>query len=455
MTSIPRANNRRGLGHAGGKTSISCIALGFTIMLACYNYIMHIANFHRYKCADDGVAELRQRHTNQHDTVPSENDSLAWITAKPNKARRVGYEDDWLMAWKDRHYSPEVGTRCVYTTDYTPYDDGLMCTIPGYIPARIFVPRDDDDRTRNKRMISKVIFVSWFDRRLGPGMFTSLLTLIHHNPEYEFIFFDDDDVDRFLCETSREEWAIPILSRVMAGAMRADIWRLLIMQRYGGVYVDSDISAIGKIPIKDGDTAVSGVGCWSHLPAPADPWTDGKPGGLLEHWAIAFMPHHPFINAAVSVMKENLLRPEYLLRSDTPEAVAEESVTIRITGPAMYQWALHDILNKSKCEMIEMSYCEALWNPEKHCGDMETFRSYFPRGERFFRRVNLNETVRHKLFLNSDIMNRETEHVRVSSMNYDDPLVRISNLTDPTFCDADAFESRANRRERIFMKDTN
>ena len=154
-------------------------------------------------------------------------------------------------------------------------------------------------------------------------------------------------------------------------------------------------------------------------------------------------------------MKENLLHPDYLLRTDTPEAVTEESVTIRLTGPAMYQWALHDILNKSKCEMVDKSYCEALWAPEDHCGDMETFLSFFPRGERFFRRVNLNETVRHKLFLNADAMNRETEEIRVSARAYDDPSVRISNLTDPTFCDADAFELRANQREHLFRSEKN
>lgn len=164
------------------------------------------------------------------------------------------------------------------------------------------------------------------------------------------------------------------------------------------------------------------------------------------------MPRHPFINAAVSVMKDNLLHPNYLLRTDTPEAVAEESVTMRLTGPAMYQSALQAILNKSKCEMIDFSFCDALWAPEDHCGDMETFRSFFPRGQRFFKRVNLNDTVTHKVFLGS-AWDREVEEVPVGPWAYDDPSVAISTATDPTFCDADAFELRANRRERPFMSD--
>ncbi len=165
------------------------------------------------------------------------------------------------------------------------------------------------------------------------------MTLMQYNLEYEFIFFDDEDVDRFMCENSAgdKEWGISILSRIRAGAMRADVWRLLIMQRYGGMYVDSDIPALGKLPIEEGDTAVSGVGCWGHLLVPSSNSTRMY-GGLLEHWAMAFMPNHPYINAAVSAMRENLLHPDYLLRYDTPKAASEGSATMQLTGPADRQY---------------------------------------------------------------------------------------------------------------------
>ena len=347
------------------------ITLGLTMLLACYSYVLHIVSFHRCECAYDGIAvsgPRRQTRTAATTTttttkttnegmnakaiaVPNENDGLVWITPKPNLARRVGYEDDWLMGWKYRHYDPnDLGPRCFHAGDRTPFEEELMCEIPGYIPARrvTIVTTEEEEKDEDvppssrRRDVSRVIFVSWLDRRLGKAMYTSLMTLIHVNPEYEFIFFNDEDVDRFICENSSsgggggvedDEWGISILSRIKAGAMRADVWRLLIMQRYGGVYVDSDISALGRLPIEVGDTAVSGVGCWGHLPVPGSNGTQ-RYGGVLEHWAMAFMPNHPYINAAVAVMRDNLLHPDYLLRSDTPEAVADDSATKRLTGPA-------------------------------------------------------------------------------------------------------------------------
>ena len=190
---------------------------------------------------------------------PMIDDALVWITPKPTIAQKVGWEDDWMMDWKKEHYSPNERVGCNFTYD-TPYDDDLICSIPAYVPARLSSSVSSRGKNGQPSM-PRVIFVSWFERRLGRAMYTSLLTLLHHNPDYEFIFFKDEDVDRFVCENIKE--FLPVFSKVRAGAMRADIWRLLIVQRYGGVYLDSDVSALSKLPIEWQDTAVSGLGCWS------------------------------------------------------------------------------------------------------------------------------------------------------------------------------------------------
>jgi len=89
-----------------------------------------------------------------------------------------------------------------------------------------------------------------------------------------------------------------------------------------------------KFPIDVHDSAVSGVACWSHL--------QSQTGGALEHWAIAFMPHHPYITeAGVSVSRlvvYNLQHLEHLLRNDTKEAERQKirghgssNVSIHIT----------------------------------------------------------------------------------------------------------------------------
>jgi len=464
-------NNRHNTADA-----ICVIILILNITMACYNYFFYSYGIHleNVKNNNNYVAsfgtmiqppssQTKSQQNQQQQQPIIENDGLVWITPKPTIPRHVGYEDDWLMTWKTNQYSITNNVGCFqHQLSERIYNDDIWCTLPAYIPARYVAPPPPPLSSSStttavptaKSMISKVIFVSWFDRRIGKALYTSLMTLIQHNPEYEFIFFNDDDVDHFFCDTTsghqlHDSWAIPILSRVRAGAMRADIWRLLIMQRYGGVYVDSDISATSKLPIYDGDTVVSGIGGWGHLPGtdPTNP-ENTKVGGLLEHWAMAYMPNHPYINAAVDVMKHNLLHPEYLLREDTPEYKAEDSATVRLTGPAMYQHTLHTILHKAQCTMIDNSFVNALLSPDEYCADMQTFRSYFPNGRRFFAQVNFNDTLVHKIFNYASVWAAEVEDIR--TWNYDDESLKLSNVTDPAYCDRDSFTFRALEREKIF-----
>ncbi|KAL7524618.1 hypothetical protein ACHAWF_002568 [Thalassiosira exigua] len=299
-----------------------------------------------------------------------ENDGLVWTTPKPGIARQIGWEDYWMMEWKRQQYSPNQKMGCRVTSD-TLYAGRRVCFVPAYVPARLFVPEADSARPK----IPRVIFVTLKKRRISPTTYASLLSVLHHNPECELVLFDDDAVDRFVCSlegdfSQKQKVVKVVFSKLRAGAMRADVWQLLILQRYGGVALDSDVSAIAKLPLKRGDTAVSSVGGQSHLP--------GGTGELLEHRAMAFAPGHPFINEVVRIVKVNLIDPTYLLRNDTPEAEAEGSAIMRLTGPAMYQKVLHDALMRAQCQKVKNSYVVALLEPEQHC-DWRNFEIHFPQ----------------------------------------------------------------------------
>lgn len=173
------------------------------------------------------------------------NDGLLWHATKPIEPQRVGWEDEWMMEWKWWHHRPDQRPHCRHEPD-TPYDDELLCKVPAYIPARLPPPLGEEKKPK----IPRIIFVTLFKRRLGRAMFTSLTTLLLRNPEYEFVFFVDEDIARFVCEdvgSSTGDFAIPIFSKVRSGAMRGDVWHLLVIQKYGGVYLDSDVSALGPL----------------------------------------------------------------------------------------------------------------------------------------------------------------------------------------------------------------
>ena len=86
----------------------------------------------------------------------------------------------------------------------------------------------------------------WANRRIGRSVYNVHVITnidIHHNPELEFIFFNDEDVDTFMCRddndmtkhNNKDGFAIPIFSRIQSGAMRSDI---CIIQNYGGICIN-------------------------------------------------------------------------------------------------------------------------------------------------------------------------------------------------------------------------
>ncbi|KAL3933544.1 MAG: hypothetical protein SGARI_003682 [Bacillariaceae sp.] len=104
-----------------------------------------------------------------------------------------------------------------------------------------------------------------------------------HFPSYNIYFHDDDAVDAL----SAQEWPeFPALSKLMAAcvkfgsAMRIDIWRQLILYRYGGMYGDFDMmpeKLLTQDTVEATDSAVFLSDGWN------------RPS----QWFMAMAPKHP------------------------------------------------------------------------------------------------------------------------------------------------------------------
>ncbi|MBE0653157.1 MAG: glycosyl transferase, partial [Bacteroidales bacterium] len=70
-------------------------------------------------------------------------------------------------------------------------------------------------------------------------------TWIENNPEYEYRFFDDDDMIDFV-STDFPAY-LEAFKRIKYGASKADLWRYLIMYKHGGVYADMDCRCINPL----------------------------------------------------------------------------------------------------------------------------------------------------------------------------------------------------------------
>jgi hypothetical protein len=148
-------------------------------------------------------------------------DELVWYAPRPLVARLGGWEDDFMRKWKESQYNPAQRLSCQISNEGTPYDFDLLCPVPAYVPARLPLPQ-------SSQLITRVIFISWTTRILGRSFFTSVKTILHHNPEYELIFFDDDDdIDRFVCQNYPD--LVPHFSKLRSGASRVDVWRMMVI----------------------------------------------------------------------------------------------------------------------------------------------------------------------------------------------------------------------------------
>jgi hypothetical protein len=308
-------------------------------------------------------------------------DDLVWHSPRPRSPRQLGWEDTFITNWKKEHYDLSQRLRCGLDED-SPYKDDRVCYIPGYVPARLSL-------SPMSQQIPRTIFMSWMTRKLGRSMFTSIKTILLHNPDYELIFFTDEDVDRFLCANFPE--LSPYFFGLKSGAARTDVWRMLVIERYGGVYLDVDMSALSHLPIGRHDSVVSGLMCWSHV--------FPRVGGGLEHWALAFRPHHPLIQATIQIIIDNLRDPNNTHVVGQSESEVEDSYIVRLTGPAPYQTALHQLLRQSQCRIEDASYCTALRHPQKYC-NFSTFHSLF--GNFVLTSLDLNQTITPKLLSNKN-----------------------------------------------------
>jgi mannosyltransferase OCH1-like enzyme len=70
------------------------------------------------------------------------------------------------------------------------------------------------------------------------------------NPEYEIKYYNDTDIRNFLAKyypKSYLDYFNKLDSNKGAGPIKADFWRICILYKFGGVYVDTDIEPIEPI----------------------------------------------------------------------------------------------------------------------------------------------------------------------------------------------------------------
>jgi hypothetical protein len=126
-------------------------------------------------------------------------------------------------------------------------------------------------------MVPKVIYMCYKDVSILKKYANNWLTL---NPDYKLELYHDNRCKYFLLnEYSNLHYEI--FNFITDGPIKADFWRVCILYKYGGLYVDADIEPL--IPLKDYiEENVDFVTCLSYFF-----YDDTKKGQINPHFLMA------------------------------------------------------------------------------------------------------------------------------------------------------------------------
>ena len=227
------------------------------------------------------------------------------------------WKDTWISNWEqtaiDRMKSGDI-----YCSTHA---QEFNCTLrlPRYLPPRVV--------SNYTQLIPKIIWQTWKSTTAGgPHHFQAVTSFIEANPEYEYYLFDDSAALEFMC-TFHSDQAL-IYQQVVPGAVKADLWRLAIIRRYGGVYFDTDSQSV--TPLREfvwpNASVVSGMGVLNDF----------------HQWALLYTPNHPIIRDAYRIAVHRLHQLHQSKRG---------SDMTKITGPDALHTAVNNILNLFNCSL--------------------------------------------------------------------------------------------------------
>lgn len=138
-----------------------------------------------------------------------------------------------------------------------------------------------------KRVIPYIIHQTFKTNFVPENMFKSVNSYIEKNSNYDYFFYDDDDIMNILEGFDCSEFSFTRDELMKAykcmniGAGKADLFRYAILYRDGGCYFDIDTVCINPLDtfIQNDDEVVSGIG--------------GR--GDLHQWGMIYSKNHSFI----------------------------------------------------------------------------------------------------------------------------------------------------------------
>lgn len=207
------------------------------------------------------------------------------------------------------------------------------------------------------------------------------------NPDYEYLFFDDDEVRRFVKQEFPQH--LKIFDSFRFPIQRYDFFRYLAVYRYGGFYLDLDVMlAEGLSGLLEFDCVFPFEG----LTLNRFLRTHHKMDWEIGNYAFGATARHPFLEAVIQNCVRAQKEPNWVepMMRGLPFLFKEEFLVLNTSGPGLVTRTLAE--NRQLAETVTVLFPEdvcdiANWNRFGDLGVHSMEGSWRRRGRRVRRRV--------------------------------------------------------------------
>jgi len=209
--------------------------------------------------------------------------------------------------------------------------------------------------------IPKIIIQTWKNKDIPKQYWEHIQTVKNHNPDYEYKYFTDEDIEQFL----RKEYPqyYETYRKLPVKIQKIDFFRYVAVYHYGGFYFDLDMT--GLEPLNDllgydcvfpVDEIISPQMCRFYR---YKPFCDKGYRFLLGQYAFAARAKHPFIKELIESIHANV--NDYIKVVDKSEQYVYST-----TGPDFVTNIYINYANKSQVHILNNNMRQFFGNYAKH-----------------------------------------------------------------------------------------
>jgi mannosyltransferase OCH1-like enzyme len=176
------------------------------------------------------------------------------------------------------------------------------------------------------------------------------------NPDYEYLFFDDTQVEEFVQREFPQYH--PLFHSFPFPIERYDFFRYLVVYRYGGFYFDLDVLLASSLSglLEYGCVFPFEALCVSHF-LRNDLGMDWQMG----NYAFGAAPGHPFLEAVIKNCVKAQADPNWVkpMMRGSPPLIKDEYTVLNSTGPGL--------ISRTLAENVELAKTVTVLFPDDVC----------------------------------------------------------------------------------------